>query len=227
MTGLVLAVSLELDTFRLEVEHVLSLQGINALYGASGAGKSTLLRIIAGLETRARGSVRYNGEIWQQIPAAGRRAGPARHGGTFRPPHQRGIGYVFQDARLFPHLDVRGNLQYAERRSRRIGGRIELDRVIAALDLGPLLARRVQRLSGGERQRVAIARALMNDPPVLLADEPTGNLDQKTGEELLDVFEALRGGKKRTIVMVTHDPKVAERADRVVRMIDGRIRAEK
>lgn len=86
------------------------------------------------------------------------------------------------------------------------------------------LTHKPAQLSGGERQRVAIARALINDPPVLLADEPTGNLDQKTGHELLDVFESMRGNTKRTIVMVTHDQKVASRADRVVEMADGCIR---
>ena len=197
-----------------------------AILGASGSGKSTLLHLLGGLDRpdKGQGEITFGGTLLGGMSQA--------QLNTFRQEH---VGFVFQFYHLVPELTVVENTL--------LGSMIRLGRVGFARQAASLrsaagelldraglshrLRHRPAQLSGGERQRVAIARALMNDPPVLLADEPTGNLDQKTGEELLDVFEALRGGSRRTIVMVTHDPKVAERADRVVRMIDGRIRAEK
>ncbi|MEX2643330.1 MAG: ATP-binding cassette domain-containing protein, partial [Acetobacterales bacterium] len=136
--------------FRLDIERAFELDGITALFGASGSGKTTLLRLLAGLEPGAHGRIAFAGETWQDDTA-----------GVFVQPHRRGAGLVFQDARLFPHLGVRGNLTYAERRAPRGEDGIAFDDVIGALDLGPLLNRGIGNLSGGERQRVAIGRTLL------------------------------------------------------------------
>ena len=194
-----------------------------AILGASGSGKSTLLHLLGGLDRpdKGKGAIAYDGTM----------LGAMTQGelNVFRQEH---VGFVFQFYHLVPELNVventllgamirYGRFGFSRRKAALVS---EAGELLDRAGLSHRLRHRPAQLSGGERQRVAIARALMNDPPVLLADEPTGNLDQKTGEELLDVFEALRGGRKRTIVMVTHDPRVAERADRVVRMIDGQIR---
>lgn len=194
-----------------------------AILGASGSGKSTLLHLLGGLDRPDSngGSIAYDGRALGGL-AAGER-------NRFRREH---VGFVFQFYHLVPELTVLENtLLGAMIRHGRLGYMKEAGglrgRARELLDKAGLshrLGHRPAQLSGGERQRVAIARALMNDPPVVLADEPTGNLDQKTGGELLSVFEGMRGGRPRTIVMVTHDPKVAARADRVVEMADGLIR---
>ncbi len=186
--------------------------------GLSGAGKSTLSRLLLGIERPDAGRVLVEGEPY----AAGGRAA--------RRERRRRVQAVFQDpwASLNPRLRVAASIA-EPLLAHGLGDRQQRARRVALLlqrvGLEPSIAGRFPgALSGGERQRVAIARALINDPPVLLADEPTGNLDQKTGAELLDVFDTMRGKTKRTIVMVTHDPRVASRADRVVEMGDGLIR---
>ncbi|MFW6093801.1 MAG: ATP-binding cassette domain-containing protein, partial [Pseudomonadota bacterium] len=158
--------------FELALAEEIPLTGTTAVFGPSGSGKSTLLRAVAGFETPAEGCIRWGGVPW--FDAAG---------GVNLPPHRRPVGYVFQDARLFPHLDVAGNLAFAARRGRRRApaparAPLHPDDVVAALDLGPLLARRVASLSGGERQRVALARTLVAAPRLLLLDEPLAALDQ-------------------------------------------------
>lgn len=201
--------------FALSVAHEIPLHGITALFGPSGCGKSTLLRILAGIERKATGRITFAGETWQD--GDGARALPA---------HQRGTGYVFQDARLFPHLNVAGNLRYAEKRSRGIGGGIEFDQVVDALDLAPLLARRSTSLSGGERQRVAIGRTLLTRPRLLLMDEPLAALDFKRKAEILPYIERLPQVFGVPAIYVTHDiDEVARLADRMVVLRDGKLLA--
>jgi len=194
-----------------------------AILGASGWGKSTLLHLLGGLDRPDPngGSIAYDGKALGELTAGERN--------RFRREH---VGFVFQFYHLVPELTVLENtllgamIRFGKLGYLRESGALR-ERAKELLDRAGLshrLGHRPAQLSGGERQRVAIARALMNDPPVLLADEPTGNLDQKTGAELLNVFEGMRGRTPRTIVMVTHDPKVAARADRVVEMADGLVR---
>src|SRR5262245_46801941 len=135
MSTLALHVTLGRANFTLAVQHELAIDGITALFGPSGSGKTTLLRVIAGLERDARGTVTFEGNVWQNAQ-------------RWAPPHRRGIGYVFQDGRLFSHLSVEENLQFASRRATH--RRIEVDAAVAALDLKPLLERRCESLSGGE-----------------------------------------------------------------------------
>jgi len=195
-----------------------------AVLGASGSGKSTLLHLLGDLDRPDADG----GEVLFEDQSLSSRSRRARN--HYR---NRSIGFVFQFYHLLSELNVLENTllpalvglhrwQYY----RRIG---ELRRrgteLLDSFGLGHRLKHRPRELSGGERQRVAIARALMNNPRVLLADEPTGNLDEKTGEGILDLIaEQHRNGL--TIVMVTHDPAIAARADRRVHLHDGRIRAE-
>ena len=193
MSTLSLSVAISLDDFSLQLSHDLPLSGITALFGTSGAGKTTLLRIIAGLESRARAQVTFDEEVWQ-----------TRDGTRFMSAHQRGVGYVFQDTRLFPHLTVAGNLAYADKRSSAFESAITFDQVVAALELAPLLRRRPVSLSGGERQRVAIARALLTRPRLLLMDEPLSSLDLGRKAEILTLIERLPSTFRVPVIYVTH-----------------------
>jgi molybdate transport system ATP-binding protein len=194
MSTLALNVALERSGFKLAVQQTLVLDGITALFGPSGSGKTTLLRVIAGLERTARGTVTFDGTVWQDHR---RRL----------PPHRRGIGYVFQDGRLFPHLSVAKNLSFAaERAAARAGARkIGFDEAVAALDLTPLLARSPESLSGGEQQRVAIARALLVSPQLLLMDEPLSSLDVVRKREILPHIERLPRAFGVPVLYVTHN----------------------
>ena len=198
--------------FDLDVSHRFALDGITALFGPSGCGKSTLLRIIAGLEKNAGGRIAFGNETW--LDDSGR---------IFVPPHRRGVGYVFQDARLFPHLSVEGNLRYAARRSAGFDLRIEFHEVVAALDLQPLLPRRIGALSGGERQRAAIARTLLTRPQLLLMDEPLAALDVQRKAEILPYIERLPGAFGVPVIYVTHAiDEVARLAHHMVALGAGR-----
>jgi molybdate transport system ATP-binding protein len=183
--------------FALRVDLQLPSRGVTALFGPSGCGKTTLLRCIAGLE-RPHGSLIVNQQVWQD----------ATH---FMPTHQRPIGYVFQEASLFPHLSVRGNLQYGMKRtgSER---KVALEPIIELLGIGPLLDRKPEGLSGGERQRVAIARALAVNPRLLLLDEPLAALDLRRKQEILPYLDRLQATVEIPILYVTHSP------DEVVRL---------
>ena len=183
--------------FALDVDLQLPGRGVTALFGPSGCGKTTLLRCIAGLE-RASGSLMVNEHLWQD----------ATH---FTPTHQRAIGYVFQEASLFPHLSVRGNLQYGMKRASG-NGTVEIDPIIDLLGIRALLDRKPDGLSGGERQRVAIARALAVDPKLLLMDEPLAALDLKRKQEILPYLDRLQATLEIPILYVTHSP------DEVVRL---------
>ena len=187
-------------------------RGVTALFGQSGCGKTTLLRCIAGLE-RGAGRLEVNGETWQDAS-------------RFVPTHRRPLGYVFQDARLFAHLDVRRNLDYGQRRTR---GTTAVARaaVIELLGLGPLLDRLPERLSGGEQQRVAIARALLTAPRLLLMDEPLASLDHARKQEILPYLERLRDELEVPVLYVSHAAdEVARLADHLVVMAGGRAVAQ-
>ncbi len=213
-TGAMLELDLRhaLQDFELRVRTALPLDGVTGLFGPSGSGKSTLLRIIAGFEA-ATGSVRLGGGVWADSEA-----------GVFLPPHRRAAGYVFQDARLFPHLDVAGNLGYARRRA--AAGGPGWDEVVAALELGPLLARGVERLSGGETQRVALARTLLSGTELLLLDEPLASLDTGRKAEILPYLESLVARFGIPVVYVSHAvDEIVRLADRVIVLEAGRVRA--
>jgi len=197
--------------FALDAEAVFPGQGVTALVGPSGAGKTTLLRCLAGL-TRAEGRVQVGEAVWQD-------------GRCFLPTHRRGVGYVFQDGSLLPHLTVAGNLLYAEKRAAGRPGP-DFDAVVDLLGLGELLPRAPAVLSGGERQRAAIARALLGRPRLLLMDEPLSSLDAAGKAELLPRLEALHRTLSLPILYVSHDAgEVARLADRVLTMREGRIAA--
>src|SRR5262245_46777060 len=214
MSTLSLNVALDRPGFTLRVDVKLALAGITALFGPSGSGKTTLLRIIAGLEQEANGIVAFDGETWQS-------------GDSRVPTHRRHVGYVFQDGRLFSHLTVAQNLEFARRRGL-AGSRpaIVLEEAIEALDLGPLLARRTPSLSGGEQQRVAIARALLRSPRLLLMDEPLSSIDVKRKREIVPHIEAVPEIFGVPVLYVTHNlDEVARLARDVVLLAEGRVAA--
>ena len=210
------ALALHRAGFALELDETLELTGITAVMGASGSGKSTLLRALAGLETPQRARIALDGALLADSAA-----------GLHLPPHRRGIGYVFQDARLFTHRRVRGNLRFAQQRARPTDGGTPapaLNEVIAALELAPLLDRAVTGLSGGERQRVAIARALVANPRLLLLDEPLSALDLKRKAELLPYIRALPARFGIPLIYVSHAvEEVAQLADEVLILTAGRV----
>ncbi len=183
-----------------------------AVTGPSGCGKSTLLHLLAALDRPDAGRICVGGVEVSAVSNANRYR---RHD----------VGLVFQMHNLLPHLDARRNIEIAMLGTgrRRRERRARSDELMAAVGIPGLGGRRPPELSGGERQRVAIARALANEPGVILADEPTGSLDSEAVEQVLALFERLRAERGVTILMVTHDDDVADRADRIVRMRDGRV----
>jgi molybdate transport system ATP-binding protein len=201
------------QSFHLDVELEVPARGVTSLFGASGAGKTTILRCIAGLERGAIGTVRIGERVWQDDT-----------NGVFVPAHRRGVGYVFQDANLFPHLNVAGNLRYAESRVPRGERRLALTQIIGWLGIEELLRRRPGDLSGGERQRVAIARALASHPSLLLLDEPLSSLDEPSRQSCLACLEVLPEQLAIPILHVSHSLReVARLADQVVRIEAGRV----
>ena len=212
MAGIDARFRLDWPGFSLDVDLTLPGRGVTALFGHSGSGKTTLLRCIAGLERAPRGRLAIDGEVWQDT-------------GRWVPTHQRPIGYVFQEASLFAHLTVMGNLRYG---LRRILGtqRVSMDHAIALLGIGHLLDRKPDRLSGGERQRVGIARALAVSPRLLLMDEPLAALDLKRKQEILPYLERLHDELDIPVLYVSHSPdEVARLADHLVAMEGGRVLA--
>ncbi|MGA0838756.1 MAG: molybdenum ABC transporter ATP-binding protein [Pseudomonadales bacterium] len=203
-----------LGDFRLDIAELLSAQGITAVFGPSGAGKSTLLRGIAGLEPGLRGRVMFRDECWLDSSR-----------GIFVPPHKRGVGFVFQDARLFAFRSVAGNLRYAQRRAPP-GHGPGMNDVVNIFDLGALLDRATGELSGGERQRVAIARALLARPRLLLMDEPFSANDVARREELLPYVRALADRFEVPVLYVSHSvEEVAFLADRMLVLRQGSVHA--
>jgi molybdate transport system ATP-binding protein len=189
--------------------------GLTALFGPSGAGKSTLLQLVAGLARPIGGRIEIDGTCLFD----------ARERTCLRP-EARGIGYVFQDLRLFPHLDVAANLDFGRRRARGRPAALARERALELLALGPLLGRRIAGLSGGERQRVALGRALLAHPRLLLLDEPLSALDAARRAELLPYFERLRAERSLSILLVTHQyDDVLRLADSVVLLEQGRVLA--
>lgn len=198
--------------FTLDVDLTLPARGTTALYGASGSGKTSILRCVAGLEQAGDAFVRIAGKVLQDDAA-----------GICVPPWRRDVGYVFQEASLFEHLDVAGNLHYGLRRGPDPAGATALDAAVELLGIGGLRRRRVHDLSGGERQRVAIARALAARPRLLLLDEPLAALDQARRSEIMPWLEALRDESGLPILYVTHSPdEVARLADTLVLLEQGR-----
>ncbi len=182
-----------------------------AIMGPSGSGKSTLMHIIGCLDSPTEGEYYLDGDLVSELPKK-----------ALADIRNRKIGFVFQSFNLLPHLNILKNvelpLMYSgiSTRQRRDKARYILDSV----GLSDRLKHKPNELSGGQRQRVAIARAIVNDPFILLADEPTGNLDTQAGGDILEIFAQLHKAG-HTVIMVTHDPKVAERADRIIQIQDG------
>lgn len=212
MTGIAARFVLDWPGFSLDVDIHLPGQGVTAVFGPSGSGKTTLLRCIAGLERASRARLVVDGETWQDA-------------GRWLPTHKRPIGYVFQEASLFPHLSVMGNLRYGMKRSH-AARRVDLDHAIELLGIGHLLDRKPAGLSGGERQRVGIARALAVGPRLLLMDEPLSALDYRRRQEILPYLERLHAELDIPVIYVSHAPdEVARLADHLLVMDGGRVQA--
>ncbi|MCS0632813.1 molybdenum ABC transporter ATP-binding protein [Telluria mixta] len=210
--GLRVRLRMDRGAFCLDVDLDLPQRGISALFGHSGSGKTTVLRAIAGLERAPGGVVALGDDVWQD---------DAR--GVFVPVHRRAIGYVFQEASLFPHLSVRANLEFGRKRVPVHERRFALEPVTALLGIASLLERRPDGLSGGERQRVAIARALLASPRLLLMDEPLAALDLRRKQEILPYLERMHAELAIPIIYVSHAPdEVARLADHLVLLDDGK-----
>lgn len=211
MSGIRADFKLRLESFTLDAAFDVSAQGVTALFGQSGSGKTTLLRCIAGLE-RAAGALHVNGEVWQDD-------------NTFLPVHKRPLGYVFQEASLFPHLSVRANLEYGYKRIKPAERKVQVEQVVAWLGLSHLIGRGdPAQLSGGERQRVAIGRALLASPRILLMDEPLSALDSNSKQEILPYLERLHRELDIPVIYVSHAmDEVARLADHLVLLQQGRV----
>lgn len=187
--------------------------GITMLFGRSGSGKTTLMHMLAGLLRPESGAIRFGDRIVFDSAA-----------GIDLPPDARAIGYVFQDARLFPHLSVLGNLRYGLKRARRNGASHSCDDIIDLLELAPLLERKPATLSGGEAQRVAIGRALLRQPDVLLMDEPLSSLDIESREQLIEFIALIGRDVAKPVVYVSHSiEEVVRLGDNMALMSAGRI----
>ena len=210
------AVKKRRGSFSLDAAFELPTPGVVALFGRSGSGKSTLVNILAGLLDADTGRVTLDDLVWLDTER-----------GLNLAPERRRIGYVFQDARLFPHMSVAGNLRYGEKRAPAARRYVSFDAVAALLDLGELMHRRTHQLSGGEKQRVAIGRALLSQPALLLLDEPLASLDAARREEVLPYLETLRDQLSIPMVYVSHQfDEVLRLATSVVLMQAGKTIAQ-
>lgn len=190
--------------------------GVTVLFGRSGSGKTTLVNAVAGLLKPAHGRIAVNGNVLLDTA-----------GGVFLRPHQRRLGYVFQEGRLFPHLTVRQNLLYGRWFAPKAARTQDFDRIAGLLGIGHLLHRRPGALSGGEKQRVAIGRALLAAPELILADEPLAALDEDRKAEILPYFERLRDEMDIPFLYVSHSAsEVARLANTVVVLENGRVTAQ-
>jgi molybdate transport system ATP-binding protein len=200
-------------SFRLDADFTAPSQGVTALFGPSGCGKTTVLRCVAGLIRFEHGKLVIDGEVWQSE-------------NRFVPVYRRALGYVFQEASLFPHLSVRGNLEFGQRRVTARAHTIGFDDVVDLLGIDRLFDRPTAHLSGGERQRVAIGRALLSQPRLLLMDEPLSALERTGREEILPYLERLNSALSIPVLYVSHDISEIERlADTLVIMEHGTVRA--
>jgi molybdate transport system ATP-binding protein len=202
--------------FELDVSHTFAAEGITGLFGQSGSGKTTLLRALAGLERNARGTIRLGDTIWLDSRS-----------GINQAAHTRRVAYVFQDVRLFAHLDVSANLRYAMKRAHGDRhARPAFDDVVDALDLHPLLGRRTDALSGGEKQRVAIARAVLSAPQLLLFDEPLAALDVRRKAEILPYISNLSRRFNLPGIYVSHAlDEISALADQLLVLSAGKVAA--
>ncbi len=211
--SIVMRFHLARGNFALQGDLELPGRGITALFGPSGSGKTTLLRCVAGLERAPSAYLAVNGEVWQD---------ENKH--LFKPTYRRPLGYVFQEASLFSHLNVQRNLEYGMRRVPDAERRVALGQAIELLGIGHLLTRKPDALSGGERQRVGIARALATSPRLLLMDEPLAALDLKRKQEILPYLERLHDELDIPVLYVTHSPdEVAQLADHLVLLEQGHV----
>ncbi|VWX55703.1 molybdate transporter subunit; ATP-binding component of ABC superfamily [Burkholderiales bacterium 8X] len=208
--GIYLQMNVEVGSFRLQANLTLPGNSITALWGPSGCGKTTFLRTLAGLQPSPTTRVRVNGEPWQDTD-------------VFLPAHRRGVGYVFQDTRLFDHLDVKRNIAYGMQRVPKAERRVSLTRTVELLGIGHLMSRKPDTLSGGERQRVGIARALATSPKLLLMDEPLASLDAERKREILPYIAQLQAEHDIPVIYVTHSQdEVGRLADWMVLLEGGR-----
>jgi len=213
--GLRIRVHLARSDFELHVDLDLPANGVTVLYGASGSGKTTLMRCVAGLERPAKGLIRVGQDLWQDDTQR-----------IFVPTWQRNLGYVFQEASLFEHLNVQKNLAYGIKRSQKQGAAEALAGAIELLGIGHLMHRQPASLSGGERQRVAIARALATQPGLLLLDEPLAALDLARRQEILPWLEKMRDALRVPMLYITHSAdEVARLADHLVVLENGSVKA--
>jgi ABC-type lipoprotein export system ATPase subunit len=187
-----------------------------ALRGSSGAGKSTLLHLIGGLDLPNAGEIFFDGQ--NLVAFSERKLTEFRN---------RRVGFIFQAYHLLPELTALENICLPARMARISSATVEARGrgLLARVGLKDRLDHKPSELSGGEQQRVAIARALINEPELILADEPTGNLDSTTGGEIIELLKSLRVEKNTTLVIATHDAKVAANAERVIELVDGRIQS--
>ncbi|MGH8493228.1 MAG: molybdenum ABC transporter ATP-binding protein [Moraxellaceae bacterium] len=187
-------------------------QGVTGICGPSGAGKSTLLALISGLQKPDAGRIALDEDMLVDVAA-----------GIFLPPEKRHIGYVFQDAQLFPHLSVENNLLYGFRHLQEAERRFRLEEIVALLEIGHLLKRRPRLLSGGEKQRVALGRALLYSPRLLLLDEPLSSLDSARKQQILPFLLRIRDELKMPMLYVSHvSEEIAYLTDSIWQMRDGR-----
>ncbi len=220
LTARALTKSYELGKRTLEVLRGVSLDVARgdflALRGASGAGKSTLLHLLGGLDTPNAGEIFFDGKNLAKLSEA-----------VLTQFRNRKVGFVFQAYHLLPELDALENVCLPARMARLPAADVEKRgrELLARVGLAGRVEHRPYELSGGEQQRVAIARALINSPELLLADEPTGNLDSHTGEEIIELLCSLRADVNTTLIIATHDAQVAARAPRVIELADGAIQA--
>ena len=203
-------IKVQLESFMLDANFSIPDRGITVVFGPSGSGKTTLLRAIAGLEKSDDGFLKIGDSVWQK-------------GEDFLATHKRQIGYVFQDAALFDHLDVKGNLNFVVKRA--IGLKEDfIESIHNLLEIKTLLNRKTTQLSGGERQRVAIARALLTNPKILLLDEPLSALDLKRKNEILPYLDSIHNDLEIPILYVTHSQDEMSRlADHLLLIEDGNI----
>jgi predicted ABC-type transport system involved in lysophospholipase L1 biosynthesis ATPase subunit len=205
--------SFRIGTRRLEVLRGISMEVQRGeavfLVGASGAGKTTLLYTLAGLERPEEGTVEFGGRRLY--------TGSSRAQARMR---NAEMGFVFQGYFLLPELTALENVMLPGMIGR-VMSNATAESSLRAVGLGERLQHLPAELSGGEQQRVAIARALVNDPAIIFADEPTGNLDSKTGDAIMDLLLGLAGERDKTLLVVTHDPRLAQRGDRQLRIVDG------